>query len=235
VSTTPTPQLVFELAPTEPPSFANFVTGRNVEAVAALADLAACDGTAAAMLIWGAPGAGKTHLLRACADAASARGARAIYLADPGVLLATDVDALARHALVAIDAIDEAGAQAQARLFTLFNAAAATGARFVAAARVPPAALATREDLRTRLGSCLVYEILPLSDEDKAGALAAWAGRRGLAVPDDAIRYLLAHGRRDMPSLLAALRALDRESLASRRPVTAGMVRDWLRREAGGR
>jgi DnaA family protein len=235
VSTPPTQQLVFELAPPEPPSFANFVTGRNGEAAAALAALAAGEGGHGAMVVWGAAGAGKTHLVRACVAATNARGAPAAYLADPGALAATDPETLARNALVAVDAIDGAGADAQGRLFTLFNALAQSGGRFVGAARVPPAALPVREDLRTRLGSCLVYEILPLADDEKAAALAGWTRRRGFAVPDEVIRYLLAHGRRDMPALLAALAALDRESLATRRPVTVAMLREWLRRDPGGR
>ena len=35
-------------------------------------------------------------------------------------------------------------------------------------ATVPPAQLVLREDLRTRMGLCAVYQIQPLSDEEKA-------------------------------------------------------------------
>jgi DnaA family protein len=90
-----------------------------------------------------------------------------------------------------------------------------------------------REDLRTRLGWGLVYEVTPLADEDKPGALSGYARRRGFAVPDDVIRYLLAHARRDMPALLGALAALDRHSLALRRPITVPMLREWLQRDIG--
>ena len=123
--------------------------------------------------------------------------------------------------------------QAQARLFTLFNALQAAGHRFVGAANVAPAMLAVREDLRTRLGWGLVYEIVPLADDEKPTALVGYARRRGFAVPDDVIRYLLAHGRRDLPALLGALAALDRHSLATRRPVTVPMLRAWLQRDIG--
>ena len=43
------------------------------------------------------------------------------------------------------------------------------------------------------------------------------------------IAYLLAHGRRDMPTLVATLAALDRHSLATKRPITVPLLRDWLR------
>src|SRR6185369_11732575 len=139
-----------------------------------------------------------------------------------------DPDALAARSLVAVDAIETSGADAQARLFSLFNALRAAGHRFVGAARASPAGLVVREDVRTRLGWGLVYEVLPLADEDKPAALAAYARRRGFAVPDEIIRYLLGHARRDMPALLGALAALDRYSLALRRPLTLSLLREWL-------
>ncbi len=226
-------QLVFDLAPPEPPSFANFLPGRNAEAIAALVGFAASEASTTGLLLWGMPGAGKTHLLRACVAAATARGAAATYLADPGTLAATDADILGDLALVAVDALDAAGSDAQARLFTVFNRLHAGGRHFIGASRAPLASLRLRDDLRSRLGWGLVHELLPLTDDDKPAALSAYARRRGFAIPDEVIRYLLAHGRRDMPTLIGALAALDRHSLAQRRPITVPMMREWLQRDVG--
>jgi DnaA family protein len=227
----PMEQLVFELVPPEPPSLANFLPGRNAEAVAALEQFASGQATETGLFLWGATGAGKTHLLRAAIASAAARGIAASYIGDPGTLVATDPETLGAQSIVAVDAIDAAGAPAQARLFTLFNALQAAGHRFVGAANVPPAAVNVREDLRTRLGSCLVYEVAPLADADKPAALLSYARARGFALPDEVIGYLLAHGRRDMPALLAALSALERHSLATRRPITVPMLRGWLQQD----
>ena len=41
------------------------------------------------------------------------------------------------------------------------------------------------------------------------------------------------HGKRDLPSLLATLAALDRASLASKRPVTVPLLKTWLTRANG--
>ena len=226
-------QLVFDLLPPEPPSLANFLSGRNAEAVAACARLASGDASEAGLFLWGARGAGKTHLLRAAIASATERGVAAAYVGDPGALVASDPERLAANSVVAVDAIESAGAQAQGRLFTLFNALQAAGHRFIGAANVAPAAIDVREDLRTRLGSCLIYEIAPLADDEKPTALVSYARGRGFVIPDDVIRYLLAHGRRDMPALLAALAALDRHSLATRRPITVPMLRGWLQRDIG--
>jgi DnaA-homolog protein len=226
-------QLVFDLVPPEPPSFANFLPGRNAEAVASLTRFASGETIEKSLFLWGAAAAGKSHLLRATVADSEGRGVPALYVADPGALVAMDPEALARNALVAIDGIDGANPEAQGRLFTLFNALRDAGRRFVGAARVAPGALAVREDLRTRLGWGIVYEVAALADDEKLAALAAYSLRRGFAVPDEVIRYLLAHARRDMTALQGALAALDRHSLASRRPITVPMLREWLQRDIG--
>jgi DnaA family protein len=218
-------QLVFELAPPEPPSFANFVEGRNREAVARLVAAARGETPETCILLWGATGGGRSHLLRATV-AASAHPA--IFAASPQDL---PVDLPDSPSLLAVDDVDLADAQGQGRLFTLFNRLAATGGRLIAAAAAPPARLALRDDLRTRLGSGLVYEIEPLADADKPDALGRYARARGFRLGEDVIAYLLAHGRRDMPTLVAILAALDRHSLAAKRPITVAMLRHWIQHD----
>jgi len=53
--------------------------------------------------------------------------------------------------------------------------------------------LRLREDLRTRIGATLVYEVKPLSDADKADALRHHAQARGMRVDEALIDYLLRH------------------------------------------
>lgn len=218
-------QLVFELAPVEPPSFANFVPGRNAEAVARLAAAARGESPDTSILLWGAPGAGRSHLLRA-AVAASLRPA--LFVAGPREL---PPELPTGPALVAIDDVDTADAGAQGRLFTLFNRLQESGGLLVAAAAAPPGRLALRDDLRTRLGSGLVYEVVPLRDEEKPAALERYARERGFRLSEEVIAYLLAHGRRDMGTLVATLAALDRHSLAAKRPISVPLLRQWLQRE----
>jgi len=226
-----TEQLVFELATPEPPSFGNFLPGGNAEALAAVKALASGDAAETGVMLWGAPGAGKTHLLRAAVGAVESRGGPAAFVAEPGELLGEDPGVLARRAVVAIDGIDQATPDAQARLFTLFNGLRERGGHLLVASRVPLASLPLREDLRTRLGWGLVYELTPLADTDKPAALAAYARGRGFRLADEVIDYLLAHGRRDMGALVGALAALDRLSLANKRPITVPMLRAWLQHD----
>ncbi|MGE5090370.1 MAG: DnaA regulatory inactivator Hda [Candidatus Levyibacteriota bacterium] len=222
-------QLVLDLARVEPPTFRNFVAGPNREAVAALGRLADRSLPETGILLWGAEGVGKTHLLHGIVAAAGPHRP-AFFCATPADV-PTEPDRLPAGALVAIDDVDGASADDQARMFTLCNALAAHGGQWVAGAHLPPARMALRDDLRTRLALGLVFEVLPLSDADKPQALATYARERGFRLGDDVIGYLLAHGRRDMRSLVATLAALDRHSLATRRVVTVALLRDWLQRD----
>jgi len=196
-----TRQLALPLSAPPAPTLENFVPGSNGELLERLRELAAGRCCETVVYLWGAPGSGRSHLL-----AASAR---------PGVRVADDVEVL-----------DEAGQQA---LFNAINSAREDGGTVLAAGAAPPAQLALREDLRSRLGWGLVYEVKPLSDAEKAVFLHAEAARRGLRLSDEVVWYLLTHVRRDMPSLRALLEQLDRASLEQHRPVTLPLVREALK------
>ena len=221
-------QLTFELAPPEAPSFANFLPGSNEESVAMLARLARGEIPETGVVLWGGPGVGKTHLLRSALAAARERFPVMYFATPEDVADGLPAAGLVAGALVAVDQVDSATPPAQGRLFTLYNALKATGGHLVAASAGPPARMILREDLRSRLGWGLVFEILPLADEEKPAALATYAQARGFRLSDDVIAYLLAHGRRDMATLLATLAALDRHSLATKRPITVPLVKAWL-------
>jgi DnaA family protein len=197
-------QLPLEISPPAAPSLDNFVVGANAEALAAVRALAAGERPEAVVYLWGERGSGRTHLLRAAT------------LANPGLVAADDVETL--------------DATAQQALFNAINAARDGQAAVLAAGGAPPAALSLREDLRTRLAWGLVYQLRAPSDADKAAHLRAEAARRGLRLPEEVLAYLLSHLPRDLASLNAVLDALDRYSLASRRPLTLPLVREALQK-----
>ena len=226
-----TEQYVLDFARPEPPSFDNFVVGANREPVAALVALAGGASRENGVLLWGAAGAGKSHLLRAASALAREARRPVVECATPREVPAAST--VPPAALLIVDTIDSAAPGEQARLFTLLNEIPASGGQWIAAASAPPAALALRDDLRTRLALGLVFEVLPLADSDKPQALSTYARERGFRLADDVIAYLLVHGRRDMPSLVAALAALDRHSLATRRAITVPLLREWLQRDLG--
>ena len=198
-------------------SFDNFVTGGNAAALAAMRGWAAGDSAFAQILLWGEPGSGRGHLLRAAARAAGGEFRAA------GDELAGIEDAR----WIAIDRVEALGAAAQQRLFNACNRLR-EGLHIALSANAPPLQLSLREDLRSRLGAGLVFQLRPLDDAEKSAALRQLAAARGLPLGDEAIRYLLLHAPRDMRSLAALLEALDRLSLERKRAPGVALLRELL-------
>lgn len=215
-------QLVLELHPDAPPRLDNFIVGENVELLATLKQTVI---GANHLYLWGPPGSGRTHLLRAAVAACTEAGRPAFYVAGGplGAVMPADEDAL-----LAVDDIEALTPPAEIALFNAFNRARTLNQTLLLAGMHAPLELDRREDLRTRIGQCLVFELRPLDDRTRADILVTLAGRRGLHLGDEVIDFLLRHGRRDIPSLVTALDALDRASLERKRPVTLPLLRELV-------
>ena len=221
-----TRQLVLELTPPPTPVFENFVPGRNRAALETLRAVAMGESADEVIYVWGEPGSGRSHLLEAAVRAARAAGrAATLVRAGEGI---PPVAASNDAALVAVDEADALDAAAQIAAFDLFNTLRARRAAFVATGSAPPHRIAVLEDLRTRLASGLVFELLALPEADKRATLRTHAIARGMALGDDVVEYLLTRLRRDLGTQLAVLDALDRYSLAQKRAVTLPLVREAL-------
>jgi DnaA family protein len=210
-------QLLLDFTRAPAPTFANFVPGGNAEAAHALEAAARGEGTERVIYIWGESGAGKSHLLRAFAEAC---GGDARYVAGGDF---ADADA---NGILALDDVERLSDERQVALFNAFNEGAF--ARLVVAASAAPRDVRLRRDLATRLATGLTYRVLPLTDEEKRAALAAHARARGFALAEEVGAYLLTHARRDMGSLMAALDSLDRYSLETGRPITVPLLKAAL-------
>ncbi len=230
-------QLALDLAPPPQPTLDNFVPGRNAELLHHLRRLAAGERGERFYYVWGAPGSGRSHLLHGVVVAVRAVGAGGVCIAcDHQTRLAEDV---ASMDCVAVDDVERLGGEGEVGLFNLCNAMREGRGALLTSGDAPPMQLKLRQDLVTRLGWGLVYEVHALSDEEKTQALKRHAVGRGFELADEVCAYLLTRGRRDMPSLLAMLDALDRQSLEAKRPITVSMVRELLRaakdRDSGSR
>jgi DnaA family protein len=216
-------QLLLDLQPAQPPSLDNFIVGENDEMLSRLRLLAE-PGCFDALYLWGGAGCGKSHLLAAVASLALRRRPVLFLERRPA---ATDFHAPPGGLLV-VDDVDQLDDDAQIALFRIFNTARMIGLGLLLAGSRPPMKLELREDLRTRIGQTLIYEIRTLNDEQKAAALRRHAFERGLKVDDGLVRYLLAHGRRDLPSLMAVLNHIDRATLERQRPATLPLLKEAL-------
>lgn len=213
-------QLALDLQLQAPASLANFVPGRNLECLSVLTSLAAGKREHRFVYLWGSQGSGRSHLLRALTgDGRMIEPDSALhqFQFDP------------QHRLYLADDVDEFDETAQQALFHLYNQVLATpSVALVCTGAQPPRSLKLREDLRTRLGWGLVFELHLLDDHDKSLALQAMADERGVALAPDVLPWMLAHRSRDIRSLVAEFDALDRFALARQRPITLALVREWL-------
>ncbi len=193
-------QLLLDIKPAAAPSLQNFVVGRNAEAIASLH--AALTNTAQSKFIylWGEKGSGKSHLLSAC-EAIGARVLDDVHLLNNG---------------------------AQIALFNTYNQLKEAGGVLITAGLHAPTQMGLRDDLATRLAWGLVYQLHPLNDDEKALALKQHARERGMKLPDEVTEYCLRYLRRDLPTLMATLDALDEWSLIAQKPITVPMLRKLL-------
>jgi DnaA-homolog protein len=220
-------QLLLDIAPDARPTLESFVPGRNAELLEVLRGLVAGTQREGFVYLWGGPASGRTHLLKAAADALRARYDSVHYLADESALEAAR--GLERLGCVAVDDVQRLGAAGQESLFHLYNRMREGGrAALLAAGDAAPGQLPLREDLVTRLAWGLVYQVHGLSDEEKAQALGRHAAARGFALPQEVSEYLLRHGRRELPWLISVVDALDRYSLEMQRPVTLPLLREIM-------
>jgi len=205
-----------------PRTFETFVPGANALVIVHLQALV---GQAAPVYLWGASGAGKTHLLEALVHRLHAQGLRAGWFsaADPAPWNFDE-----SWSLIVVDRADELDAEQQHAAFSVFVEATTRGVPLVAAGRVPPVDLAVREDLRTRLGWGHVFAVQPLGEAEARATLRRVADQRGIFLSDDVMDYLLTRFARDLKHLVAQLDRLDAFSLSTKRQITVPLLKQML-------
>ena len=219
-------QLPLPIAAEPARSFASFFAGANALALDCLQRL---QPGAPPVYLWGPAGSGKSHLLRALADERREHGADVGWF-DGWSALPWRFDAAWR--LLVLDGCEAFDPPRQQDAFALFVEATAHGVPVGASGRLPPVDLPLRDDLRTRLGWGQVIALRPLADAQARAALAHDAERRGIALPDEVLAYLMTHCARDLKSLMALLDRLDRFALGRQRGVTLPLLRLMLAEEA---
>lgn len=218
-------QIPLAIGPEPLPTFDSFLPGPNAAAHEHLKSLVL---PAAPVYLWGPPGSGKTHLLRALAHQLQLQGQRVGWFdADTPVPWPLAAD----WSLVVIDRCESLDEAAQHAAFTLFVEATVQGVQIAAAGRLPPVDLGLRDDLRTRLGWGHVFALQPLSEAETRAALRRESDRRGIFLSDDVMDHLLTRFERDMSSLMKLLDRLDQFSLARSRAITVPLLKTMLAEE----
>ncbi len=226
-------QLPLNLRLKDSSSFENYLNGGNAAAVehvrTAIALLAHGEKSESVLFLHGPAGTGRTHLLQAACREAHHAGLGAMYvpLGEAGIVPAL-LENLEGVALVCLDEVERiAGNEEWERaLFALVERLRVAGGMLIAAGARPPRELGLKlPDLATRLGWGAVYALRPLDDAGRLQAVQLRARNRGLEMPDDVARYILARYPRDLDSLFALLERLDTATLAEQRRLTIPFLR----------
>ena len=211
--------------------FDTLVTSRNSEAFAAVH--AALQSHGQLVYVWGAEGSGRTHLLQALVRDASGHERRAalLPLRERAAWQSDMLEGLDDFDVVALDDVDAIAHDVdwERAVFNLFNAVRDAGGNLIVSAGQPPGGLdMLLPDLRSRLGSMLVYHWKALDDEGRLEALQKKAAARGMELPTEAAQWLLVRHSRDMRFLADLIDRLDHASLAAQRRLTIPFIRDLL-------
>lgn len=225
------PQLPLGLSKDEA-TFANYYAGKNAQILEDLKFAASGHGERI-IYLYGAHGLGCSHLLQAACQYAHQQRMQSVYLplAELHQLSPELLSGLESFALVCIDDLQHIAGMKEweEALFHLFNHIRDAGGRMIFAANDVPQALGlTLPDLVSRLSWGIVYELQPLSDQEKLSVFSMRANKRGMHLPDEVGKYILTHYSRHMGALFAALDMLDIASLAAQRRLTIPFVKRVL-------
>ena len=227
----PEAQLALEVRLRDEATFDNFLAGPATRPLVDALQRQLEEPGEAMIFVYGPGGCGKSHLLQA---ACHRRESRALYLPlaelcnCPADELLQGVESRDQVCLDDLQRVvgDESWEEA---LFHLCNRARQRGCRLLVAGDAAPRALALElEDLRSRLGWGIVYQLTRPGDEEKAAILRFRAARRGLALPGEVAAFIVSRAPRALEQLLELLERLDRASLARQRALSIPFVKQTL-------
>ncbi len=219
-------QLLLDILPTPAPSLSNYLPGCNNELLHTLKHILNGQENERFVYLWGGSGCGKSHLLQAMIQHYHQKNNATNYF---DCKTQPDFHFDSKLACVAVDDVDNLNPASQIKLFNLYNQIRdESNTVLLVSGKSPPAQLTLRQDLVTRLGWGLIYQIYELTDEEKKQAMKSHAINCGFNLPPEISCYLLRHGKRDLPSLIHTIDALNHYSLANKRQITVPLLRQLL-------
>ncbi len=221
---------MLDLLPADPPRLENFVSGSNLEALAAVT---ASTEESLQVYLWGKEGCGKSHLLQGACRRLSDDGQQVAYIpfAEIKDLDPEMCEGLEEMDVVCLDDVHLIVGQEnwQQSVFHLFNRLRDAGNRLLISSACNPSELPLNlPDLKSRLSWGLVLQMSELEEVEKVQALSERARQRGFDLTLEVADYLIKRCPRDMHSLFLMLDRLDEASMQAQRKLTMPFVKKVL-------
>lgn len=213
-------------------TFANYFAGRNAQLIQELKKSTQGSGERI-IYCYSSGGQGSTHLLQACCHEANQQKRSSVYLPLTNLMdFPPEIfEGLESLKLICIDDVHKiAGKPAwEEAFFHAYNRIHDNGGHLIVTANVAPKSLGlVLPDVVSRLAWGIIFQLQPLTDEEKLQVLIMRAQRRGMTLSEEVGKFILTHCPRHMPTLFAALDALDKFSLAAQRKLTIPFVKSVL-------
>jgi len=191
------------------------------------------------LVITGAAGSGRTHLLHAIGNAMIANGVQTVACVSAAVFAEQLITALregavekwrARYRNAGALLLDDIEAVAgkertQDELFHLFNALQSAGRQVVLTSSVPPNQLATLEDrLRTRFTQGLIVELGSPDEAQRATLISRFFASSGTPVTERVVAQIADRPARSIGEVLATVTRLQAAAALAGAPVSSAFV-----------
>ncbi len=223
--------LKFEFQSTQ--NFISFYPGINAEIISHLQTFAVLSNEQQ-IYLWGDPGTGKSHLLKACCLEADHHRRKPFYLnfslnnplPDPEIL-----GGLENFDIVCLDNIDRIGGNPlwEHAFFNFYNQHRDNDNQLLLAASCPPKFLTFQlPDLKSRMSWGLTLKLHTLEDEQIIKAMNYKAATMGFSIPSHVGRFLQSHYQRDLPGQWQLLERIDRATLAAKRKLTIPFLKQIM-------
>ena len=179
-----------------------------------------------ALVIFGPPASGKTHLLQVWK-----KEAKAIELSLAQLMPDTIDQTVGSAKEVMIDNVSSAIGKrsSEETLFHLYNILQERGGTLLMTASMPVAAWPfVLADLKSRLMAAPAVEVGSPDDALMAVVLAKLFSDRQIFVPQEVVQFILSRIERSFLAMRQTVEKIDRRALSEKRPVTIPLVRELL-------
>jgi len=223
-------QLALDIGLAVGPTFDNFFIGPNESALKHL-QLWVGDGSNAVIrssvptYLWGDSGSGKTHLLKAVAQALRAQGQSVAWL-DATALQPPEFNE--DWSVLLLDDVQAYNTLQQHSAFNWFINAQTHQCGVLVAGELPPADLKLRDDLRSRLGWGHVFQLHLLGEVERRAVLRQAADARGVFLNDEVMDFMLTRFSRDLGSLMELLNLIDGYAMQTKRAITVPLIKAMM-------